>query len=92
MRYISDTSSKRNVSYGYHLEREAQGVVKMPVKPSASPLDSALRHGIALASPQSARKWNSTFKDKQELVILKKAAEIAKDREKWKSLRSSKRC
>ncbi len=36
-----------------HLERGAQEATKTPAKPSGSPLNSALRHGIALASPTS---------------------------------------
>ncbi len=45
---------------GRHLERGVQEAVQTPVKPLASPPDSALRHGIALASPTSPWQWNST--------------------------------
>ncbi len=59
---------------GKHLERGVQEAVKTPVKPLASPLDSALRT------------------DDIPDLDNRKAAEIAKDREKWKSLRPAKRC
>ncbi len=83
------------VAAGGETSKRGPGGSKAPEKPSASPLSSALRHGLRwpfqVLTNCVRPTPDSLFGDVPDLYITK-ASEIETDRENWKRLRPTKRC